>query len=188
MFPSRNATAAFRDVVRVHTTGLSGPPPSVLRALDAFRDDADPIDVQVVDDIDVSVWAHPRSHASRACLVVDSIETPAPIRFSGDPADADALVGFFNRAFGRDRTLSGDVSPLGMSRRRAARSKYVITTGDACERIDAADVTQETFFRDYVLRNKPVVISGAALTWPAREKWTNDFLRYVISRSSSISV
>jgi len=43
------------------------------------------------------------------------------------------------------------------------------------DRIDASSLTDETFFQNYVLANKPVVIRGAIDHWPAHGKWSRKY-------------
>ena len=43
------------------------------------------------------------------------------------------------------------------------------------ERIDASSLTDESFFQDYVLANKPCVIRGAIDHWPALAKWSRKY-------------
>lgn len=47
------------------------------------------------------------------------------------------------------------------------------------ETVDAADLTPLVFYRDYVARNRPVIIEGAIDEWPAMTKWTNAYLAKV---------
>eukprot|EP01119_Soliformovum_irregulare_P021451 TRINITY_DN7143_c0_g1_i1.p1 TRINITY_DN7143_c0_g1~~TRINITY_DN7143_c0_g1_i1.p1 ORF type:complete len:197 (+),score=31.41 TRINITY_DN7143_c0_g1_i1:119-709(+) len=43
-----------------------------------------------------------------------------------------------------------------------------------------SDITPEDFFRNYYLPQKPVILTGMMKDWPAREKWTNDYLKQQI--------
>jgi hypothetical protein len=45
------------------------------------------------------------------------------------------------------------------------------------ERRAAEDLSYETFLRDYVSHNRPVVVSGAASSWPAVNKWKPEYFK-----------
>jgi hypothetical protein len=45
------------------------------------------------------------------------------------------------------------------------------------ERRSASDLPYETYLRDYVENNRPVVVEGAGSSWPALEKWTPEFFK-----------
>lgn len=45
------------------------------------------------------------------------------------------------------------------------------------EVVRASDLSYATFVREYVRRNRPVVIDGAAARWPALERWTPEYFR-----------
>ena len=40
----------------------------------------------------------------------------------------------------------------------------------------ASELTPLTFYRDFVARNKPVIITGAIDHWPAMEKWNQNYI------------
>jgi hypothetical protein len=45
------------------------------------------------------------------------------------------------------------------------------------ERRNARDMPYEVFMRDYVAKNKPVVVEDAVRDWPALKKWTPEFFK-----------
>jgi Cupin-like domain len=47
----------------------------------------------------------------------------------------------------------------------------------AVERRAAANLPYETYLRDYVANNRPVVVEGAGSGWPAVGKWTPEFFK-----------
>ncbi|BDA47612.1 Bifunctional peptidase and (3S)-lysyl hydroxylase JMJD7 [Coccomyxa sp. Obi] len=49
--------------------------------------------------------------------------------------------------------------------------------GYTVAKIPASQLTSLTFFREYVSRNKPVVITGAIDHWPALQAWNVDYIR-----------
>ena len=53
-----------------------------------------------------------------------------------------------------------------------------------CDEVDGA-VTPAVFLNEFVFRSRPAIFRGAARHWPALAAWTNDFLRYTSSASSS---
>jgi len=52
------------------------------------------------------------------------------------------------------------------------------STATKCDIIDYDSITKDEFIRDYVSRSRPVILRGAAKTWPALTLWTNDYLTY----------
>ncbi len=40
----------------------------------------------------------------------------------------------------------------------------------------ASDLTPLSFYRNYVARNKPVIVTGAIDAWPALHKWTFQYM------------
>jgi hypothetical protein len=45
------------------------------------------------------------------------------------------------------------------------------------ERRDAATLTYEAFQREYVRKNRPVVVENAVTEWPALQKWTPEYFK-----------
>lgn len=47
-------------------------------------------------------------------------------------------------------------------------------------RVDAAHLDALTFYREYVAKNRPVIIENAISHWPAIHKWNHAYLRNVL--------
>ena len=45
------------------------------------------------------------------------------------------------------------------------------------EVVPASDLPYDIYLREYVRRNRPVVIDGAAANWPALQRWTPEYFR-----------
>lgn len=51
-----------------------------------------------------------------------------------------------------------------------------LDVGKQVERVPATQLTALSFYRDFVARNKPVIITGAIDGWPALQKWSKDYI------------
>lgn len=58
-----------------------------------------------------------------------------------------------------------------------AHNVFPVIPDTPVERRPASGLPYETFLRDYVARNRPVVVEGAASAWPAIRKWTPEFFK-----------
>lgn len=53
-----------------------------------------------------------------------------------------------------------------------------------CERVSLPSINRHTFFSEYLVRSKPVIITGAMDDWPAMSKWTTEYLREMYGNKS----
>ena len=56
------------------------------------------------------------------------------------------------------------------------RSSVDLDIGYEVARVPASQLTPLSFHRDYVARNKPVIITGAIDAWPAMHKWSAQYM------------
>ena len=97
--------------------------------------------------------------------------------YSGD-LSVDSLVRFINEECGAFRTTErGKLTRAGLRRERIHGNLYGVSRdedGAECLRIRMPNTS--AFVHDYLFRSRPVVIEGAINDWPARDKWTMEFL------------
>lgn len=48
--------------------------------------------------------------------------------------------------------------------------------GNDVARVPASQLTPLSFHRDYVARNKPVIVTGAVDAWPAMHRWSARYM------------
>jgi ribosomal protein L16 Arg81 hydroxylase len=81
--------------------------------------------------------------------------------------------------------VQGAVSAMARAQRRLSKREWVLDIYSTLDRQGASDgsverryrLTREEFYRQYYLRNKPVIITGMLDDWPALAKWNLDYLR-----------
>jgi hypothetical protein len=122
----------------------------------------------------------------RSCLLSEPLLLELrPVFFWADAwttHSADSLVRQLTAFVNRELRLfrepdSGRLSRLGRARRQLLRqltraSEY---GSEHCERVSRPSL--ERFWRDFVLRARPVVIADAVDDWPAFTRWSDAFLR-----------
>ena len=74
-----------------------------------------------------------------------------------------------------NRSSMADADATSSSRPSRKRKVHVPPTPIPVDRIDASSLTDETFFLEYVLPNRPIVIRGAIDHWPALHKWSREY-------------
>lgn len=118
-----------------------------------------------------------RSVKDRSCLIrPPNAASHQAVPYKGD-LSIDSLVRFVNEGCGAFRSVQGTLTSAGLRRESILRNLYRVSKdadGTECLRIKMPDAS--VFVRDYLLRSKPVVVEGATNAWPAKTKWTNEFL------------
>ena len=117
-----------------------------------------------------------RQVQDRSCLLQPPNAVHRAQPYNGD-LSVDGLVRFVNDGCGAFRTAQGTLTRAGVHHERILSNLYRLSRGEdgeACQRIKMPDTS--FFVREYLLRSRPVVIEGAINDWPARTKWTSEFL------------
>ncbi|KAL5473204.1 hypothetical protein EMCRGX_G027656 [Ephydatia muelleri] len=126
-----------------------------------------------------SLVLYKRNIKDRSCLIQppNAAHHVHAQLYSGD-LSVDSLVSFVNEGCGTFRTTErGKLTRAGLRRERMHGNLYGVSRdedGAECLRIKMPSTS--VFVRDYLFRSRPVVIEGAINDWPAREKWTTEFL------------
>lgn len=123
-----------------------------------------------------SITAFIRKERDYSCLLpAPLLEIPRIEALEGS-TDVGGLVASVNRLAGTHRLPSGGKSVKGTILDSIVESLYVPEGEGSCEEVEFAALNSSAFLRDYVLRNRPVLLKGAAKSWPAMEKWSAEYL------------
>ena len=110
----------------------------------------------------------------RTCLLSPPKSAAKAEPYAG-PMTLTLLVQFLNEKCNAYRTAHGSLNSAGMFHAHIMSQLYLLEENGSCPRIGILD--QPTFFQQYILRSRPVVIEGAAKVWPALSKWTMSYLK-----------
>lgn len=117
-----------------------------------------------------------REKRDRSCLLL-------PVRndFQAEPYEGmvvlETLIQFLNEKCGTFRTPNGGLTEEGLLHQHIMHHLYSPSESiEQCLRLKTVPSKQD-FFRDYAFRSRPVVFEKAAHSWPAMQKWTEEYLR-----------
>ena len=121
---------------------------------------------------DIALYTHvPKD---RKCLMTYSKPVYEPERYPGRLLVAE-LVQYVNEKCGTFITANGGLTSAGLLEQYILHHMFEPTAEHAeCERIKMP--SKGEFFTEYLMRSKPVIIEDGLNSWPALNKWTNEFL------------
>ena len=84
------------------------------------------------------------------------------------------LVNLINGMCHTFRTVKGELNELGRRRQLLLSNFYINEKSEKCEEIHwNGSLNRNIFYRDYLLKSKPVVFKNFAKKWPAMKRWTD---------------
>ena len=117
----------------------------------------------------------------RTCLMSPPPPTPKATLYTGQ-AIPELLVHFLNEKCQTHRTIAGGLTPAGIFHSFLVDNLYRLDTAQVqCPRLSRIP-DRETFFQQFLLRSRPVVLENAAGSWPAMRRWTVEHLRALYGR------
>lgn len=115
-----------------------------------------------------------------SCLLAPPLVRRDKIRRYKGHADTAGVVSFVNSIAGTHRLPSGERTPFGEAVSSVAASLFTppeTEGGGVCDAVPVESMSRQRFLSDFVLRNRPVLLKGAARHWPALQRWTTGYLR-----------
>lgn len=121
---------------------------------------------------DIALYTHvPKDHT---CLITYSKPVYVAHSYPGRLTIAD-VINYVNEKCGTFLTINGELNAAGLLEQYIQQNMFEPTAEhDQCQKIRMP--SKGEFFTDYLMTSKPVIIEDGLKSWPALNKWTNEFL------------